>query len=139
MSKVVLADAGALVALLDRGDAHHAWAQDCFRKMPSALHTCEPVLTETLHLLRRAPPSDRALLALWGRDILRVTCAAENDKKILAQTVARYGKVPMSFADACLVRMSELHSDCVVWTTDSDFKIYRRHGRQVIPVLTPRE
>jgi predicted nucleic acid-binding protein len=45
--------------------------------------------------------------------------------------------VPMDFADACLVRLSEIHAKSLVWTTDSDFNIYRRHGRQVVPVMAP--
>jgi hypothetical protein len=43
----------------------------------------------------------------------------------------------MSLADACLVRMSELYSDSVVLTTDSDFNVYRRNRRQIIPTLMP--
>jgi hypothetical protein len=45
----------------------------------------------------------------------------------------------MSLADGCLVRMSELAADGVVFTLDSDFRIYRRHGRQKIPLLMPAE
>jgi hypothetical protein len=43
----------------------------------------------------------------------------------------------MSLADACLVKMTELHEDCTVMTLDGDFLVYRRHGRQIIPVLMP--
>jgi uncharacterized protein len=49
----------------------------------------------------------------------------------------KYADVPMSLADACLVRMSETLPDPAVLTTDSDFKIYRRHSRQVVPCLLP--
>jgi hypothetical protein len=35
------------------------------------------------------------------------------------------------------VRMTELQHNCILMTTDSDFRIYRRNGRQVIPVLIP--
>jgi hypothetical protein len=42
----------------------------------------------------------------------------------------------MSLADACLVRLSELRADSEVMTLDGDFTIYRRHGRQVIPLIT---
>ena len=49
----------------------------------------------------------------------------------------RYASMPMSVADACLVRMSEVSSDCVIFTTDSDFNVYRRHGNQIIPVIIP--
>ncbi len=55
----------------------------------------------------------------------------------LAKLMERYGSVPMSFADSCLVRMSELIPRAVVATLDSDFRVYRRHGRQVIPLLMP--
>jgi len=46
--------------------------------------------------------------------------------------------VPMSFADACLVRMSELALQSVVLTLDSGFKRYRRNRRHVVPVIAPR-
>ena len=45
--------------------------------------------------------------------------------------------LPMSLADACLVRMAELHSGSTVLTVDSDFTVYRMHGRRVIPVILP--
>ncbi len=49
----------------------------------------------------------------------------------------KYADVPMSLADACLVRMTETLADPVVVTTDTDFRVYRRHSRQVIPCLMP--
>jgi predicted nucleic acid-binding protein len=52
--------------------------------------------------------------------------------------LAKYADVPMSFADACLVRMTETLNDPVLLTTDADFRIYRRHGRQAIPCVMPR-
>jgi predicted nucleic acid-binding protein len=59
--------------------------------------------------------------------------------KSLANLLTKYANVPISLADACLVRMSELHENSVVFTFDRDFKLYRRHGRQVIPTLMPPE
>ncbi len=55
----------------------------------------------------------------------------------LAKLMARYENVPLSYADACLVRLSETVPQSVVATLDADFKVYRRNGRQVIPLLTP--
>jgi uncharacterized protein len=49
----------------------------------------------------------------------------------------KYSDVPMSLADACLVRMSETLADPVILTTDEDFRVYRRHGRQIVPCLMP--
>lgn len=51
----------------------------------------------------------------------------------------RYSEVPMSLADACLVRMVELLDDAAVMTVDADFRIYRRSGRNVIPLIAPEE
>jgi predicted nucleic acid-binding protein len=51
--------------------------------------------------------------------------------------IDKYDDVPMSLADACLVRMSELAADPLVLTTDADFRIYRRNGRQMIACLLP--
>jgi hypothetical protein len=51
--------------------------------------------------------------------------------------MARYASVPMSLADSCLVRMSEIYPDSRVLTLDSDFRVYRRNGRQMIPMIAP--
>lgn len=57
--------------------------------------------------------------------------------EVVRSLMARYANVPMSLADACLVRMSELYDDSLVLTTDSDFTVYRRHRNQTIPTLMP--
>ena len=51
--------------------------------------------------------------------------------------LAKYANVPMSLADACLVRMSETLADPLLLTTDDDFRIYRRHSRQIVPTVMP--
>lgn len=49
----------------------------------------------------------------------------------------KHASVPMNLADACLVRMTETLPDPLLLTTDGDFRVYRRHGRHVVPCLTP--
>jgi hypothetical protein len=49
----------------------------------------------------------------------------------------KYENVPISFADACLVRMTEIVAEPLVLTTDTHFRIYRRNGRQVVPCVLP--
>jgi len=49
----------------------------------------------------------------------------------------KYRDFPISLADACLVRMSELYNQSYVATLDADFSIYRRLGREPISLLTP--
>jgi len=132
-----LADTGALVALLDRADLHHAWAVDCFKTLTPPLITCESVVAETLHLLGDLPPSISALVRLYRDELLSVRFDFKAEASAVWRLVQKYGDLPMDLADACLVRMTELHAECFVWTTDSDFRIYRRHGRQAIPLLSP--
>ena len=52
--------------------------------------------------------------------------------------LARYRDVPMDLAEACLVRLSEIHADCVLVTAGSDFRdVYRRYGRRATPTMMP--
>ena len=71
------------------------------------------------------------------RGVLRIALELEDEAPALASLMRRYKNIPMSLADACLVRMSELREPITVLTTDSDFRVYRRNGRAVIPVLMP--
>ena len=137
MTPAILADAGPLVALFNPTDAFHGWALARFREFTQPLETAEPVLAECLHLLRRVPGGVGKLLVLWERGQLVISFSAELEKKAVSSLMKRYADVPISLADACLVRLTEIHSRSKVWTLDADFGIYRRNGRQTIPVITP--
>ena len=50
----------------------------------------------------------------------------------------RYQSVPMSLADACLVRMSDTYSQTSILTLDNDFRIYRKNRNQEISVIMPQ-
>jgi predicted nucleic acid-binding protein len=132
-----IADAGVLVALLVRGDQHHAWATEQARSIAWPLQTCEAVLAEAAHLLRRGG-ADETVLAEWlERGLLRIPFRLETESAAVKALMRAYRNVPMSLADACLVRMAELDGRATVWTTDSHFKIYRRLGQQLIPLVAP--
>jgi uncharacterized protein len=135
--KQYLADTGALVALLDRADKHHDWAVSCFKTLRPPLLTCEAVLAETLHLLSDLPRSSAALERLYSEGVVRVEFDFSAHASSVWRLIEKYADLPMDFADACLARMTEIKSDSIVWTTNSHFKIYRRHGRQAIRLLTP--
>jgi predicted nucleic acid-binding protein len=132
-----LVDTGALVALLDRSDALHGWAVEVFRTLRPPLLTCEAVLAEAWHLLGDAPPSREALARLHRDGIIRVAFDFETEASAVWRLLGKYGDMPMDYADACLVRMSEIHASPQVWTVDSDFLAYRRNGRQAIPLVYP--
>ena len=132
-----LLDTGPWVALHCRSDKHHAWAKAQFAQHPGPFLTCEAVVAKTCFLLARAGFDPAMALALIERGVVRVGMALGEELGAVKTLFERYDNVPASLADACLVRMSELYEPCRVLTLDSDFSIYRRHGRKVIPVIRP--
>jgi len=133
----VIVDTGPLVALIDESDQWHAWVQSTFHEILPPLITCEPVLTQACYLARRTDGGIPAVLELFQRGVACLAFDLHENFSPVSYLIQRYASVPMSLADACLVRMSELVSDSVVFTLDSDFHIYRRHKRQKIHLLIP--
>jgi predicted nucleic acid-binding protein len=137
VSPVAIIDAGPLTALLNPNDRWHDWALAALPRLPVPLLTSEAVLTETAYLLasRRGDP-DR-LFDLAEQGTLAIGIQFEQERTALRSLLRSYRDVPMSLADATLVRLSEMHDDCLVFTLDSDFLIYRRYRNKAIPVLIP--
>jgi predicted nucleic acid-binding protein len=126
-----------LVSFLASGVRHHAWTVEQWKRLRPPLLTCEPVLTEAAFLLKRDGRDADALFELLERGVIRIALAVEEERADLRALMQRYRNRPMSLADACLVRLSEIHPAGEVFTLDSDFHVYRRHGNKVIPVLMP--
>jgi len=137
VARNVVVDAGPLVAWLNARDAQHEWAKDQFGRLRPPVLTCEPVLAETGFLLQRVGGDGAAVPALVAKGVLRVAISVQEEAGQLHALMRRYRNVPMSLADACLVRLSELVDDVSIMTLDADFRVYRRKGRQVIPMLAP--
>jgi predicted nucleic acid-binding protein len=133
----VLVDTGPLVAILDASDSFHDWAAANLKVVQPPLITCEAVLSEVCFLLRRKPKALAAILLLLERRILEIRFSLAQEIDPVFGLLARFKDVPMSLADGCLVRLSELNPECLVFTLDNDFQIYRRHRRQKIPLLIP--
>jgi predicted nucleic acid-binding protein len=136
LARLTLVDAGPLVAFLHRNERHHRWSVDAFRSATGTLATCEAVLTEACFLLGPGSEASDGLIEQVETGRLRVEPMG-SEARALRALMKKYRDVPMSYADACLVRLSEKHSDSVVVTLDRDFEVYRRNGRQVIPVVAP--
>ena len=133
----VLIDAGPLAALTHARDQYHQWTRREADNLNPPFLTCEAVWSETWFLLRRHPLAQAKLLRLLEEGLIQIRFNASGETARLTELLRRYANVPMSVADACLVRMSEMHDDGVVFTTDSDFNIYRRNGNRFIPVVLP--
>jgi predicted nucleic acid-binding protein len=122
-----------LVAYLDRSDHHHAWAREVMGTLTEPVVTCDAVLAEVAFLLQRGGIAAGLLLRTIERGVLVSRFESMREAQSLRVLLERYENVPMSFADACMVRLSELHPRAEVWTTDSDFTIYRRNRRSPNP------
>ncbi len=138
MTSRVIVDAGPLVAYLNRRDTWHDWAAAQLSDIEPPLVTCEAVIAEAAFLLRGDDRGPDALLELLDRGIVVTRFQLGDEIEHVRRLMKRYRDVPMSLADACLVRMTEERRDARVLTLDSDFRRYRRLGRQVIPLICPR-
>jgi predicted nucleic acid-binding protein len=128
-----IADTGLIVALLAGDDPCHGWAVEAFRAH-SPFYTCDSVLAEACSFFTTAMP---VLKLVACGDLILEFNLAEEMANVLA-LVSKYSDQPMDLADACVVRMSEQHAHCKIWTVDrTDFRTYRRHGRQVVPCEFP--
>jgi len=137
MTQPAIVDTGPLVAFLDRREAQHAWAAETASSLALPWRTCEAVLAECWHLLRRAPEAQDALLALVEEGLLSVDFALAREIAPVRALRRKYRDLPMSLADACLVRLAERFDDHAVCTLDSDFAVYRKHGREPLSLLMP--
>jgi len=133
----LILDTGPLVAFLNRRDRYHEWAKRRLAEAEPPVLSCEAVLTEACHLLRATSGGPDAVFALLDSGLVIVPFRLEGEIEPLRRLLARYRDLPISLADACLVRLAELEADPVVLTLDSHFSVYRIHGRQAIRALSP--
>ena len=137
MIEKVILDTGPLVALLDAGDKTHDWTIRQFQQITGPLLTCESVLAEAMYLLRSLRPAQEKILEWIERSVLLCPFTLADEAAQVRRLWKKYADVPMSLADACLVRMAEKFDDHAICTLDSDFTVYRKHGREPIPLITP--
>ena len=113
------------------------WAKQQFSAHPGPFPTCEAVVAETCFLLARSGFDASKALALIELGVVRIGMTLAEQLASVNALFRRYDNLPASLADACLVRMSELYEPSQFLTLDSNFHIYRRHGRKVVSVICP--
>jgi len=129
-----IADAGLIVALLNRDDRHHKWALEIARTVSEPLLTCEAVLSEAAFQVG----SIQWVLGLVREGFLKIAFDLSRNFEEVVELAERYQDRTPDLADLCLIRMSEIHGRLPVLTVDEkDFRIYRRNGRDVIPIVCP--
>ena len=130
MAAPVLVDAGPLVAFLLAGDQYHDWATTQFARLHDPLFTCEAVISEAMFLVEHFEPAHEKFCAMMETGEIRLAFNLREQLPSVLELIRRYRDVPMSLADACLVRMAELHDRSKVFTLDAHFRAYRKHRRQ---------
>ena len=138
MRSGVLLDTGPLVAYLIERDAYHDWAIDTFAGLDPPAITCEPVLTEAAFLVVRNGQPATLVLDYALESEMRIGLQLEREMQIIRDLIRRYAKVPMSLADACLVRLAEM-TGLPICTLDRDFAIYRVGRRRSLTLIMPSD
>ncbi len=132
-----IVDTGPLVAFFDRAEQHHRWVAERVEQLEAPLLVCEPVLAEAMYLLARYSRAQDALFELLQNGALNIAFRIEEHVGALRKLLQKYRDTPMSLADACVVRMAEIHERHAVLTLDSDFSVYRKHGRVPLTLIHP--
>lgn len=135
--KRVVIDTGPVVAFLNKSDQYHDWAVTQFSQLQPPFLTCESVVSEVCFLLRYIENGQQNVLKLLERELIQTPFKLESEISIIMRLIKKYKNIPMSLADACLVRMSEQITNSIICTLDSDFKVYRKEKRKIIPLIIP--
>jgi predicted nucleic acid-binding protein len=133
----VILDTGPLVAFLNRRDRYHPWALEHWGQIQPAMLTCEAVISEACYLLGATGSGIDSVMQLIQRKIIAVSFHLDEHIQPVKSLLLKYRSVPMSLADACLVKMSELHPESRIFTLDSGFNLYHKNRRRIIPTIMP--
>jgi uncharacterized protein len=137
MTNTIIIDTGPLVAYLNYNDKYHGWAKKRFQEIVSPLLTCQAVISEACFLTRNIPNGRETILEMIERNLIQTELNLNLEAKSIKQLIHKYKNVPMSLADACLVRMAELHEGAKIFTLDKDFDIYRKNKNTMLDCITP--
>ena len=135
--ETVILDASPLVAYFDTGEEYHEWCVQQFESLHPPLLSCEAAIAEAVYLVESRGGDSARIFEFLRDGLIQLPFRLESEVQAVVALRRRYADVPMSLADACLLRLSETRTNARVFTLDRDFKIYRRYGRQVIPLIFP--
>ena len=133
----VLVDTGFLVAMYDRHEPHHDLCVRVYDSVSSQLVTCEPVISEALHLLRTFPAAIRAILLSVDEGVLSIPFTLTQSSRAVLEIMEKYSDIPADFADSCLIHMANELDTGDIFTLDSDFKHYRWRRKRRFNLLVP--
>ena len=107
MTRIII-DTGPIVAFLNKRDRFFTWANVTFNMLEPPVYTCEPVVSEACFLLRNIEGGSVAVAELIERKLVEIDFDMSGEIQAVKKLMSKYANVPMSLADACLVRMAEI-------------------------------
>lgn len=134
----VLLDTSAIVAMLDRSEAHHEVCATTALEVSGSLVTCEAVIAEACHLLRGVSGAREAILENVERGTFQIPFTLAASAQPVRKLLAKYRRVPMDLADACLVEMADTLDTGRILTLDDDFDVYRWRTNRAFERLVRR-
>ena len=127
-------DAGPLIAALNSRDEHHRWACETLERLGPPFYSCPEAMAEAAAMTGQPAA---IVEMIHAEEIILHFDLSDQTAAVLA-LLKKYRDRDMDLADACIVRMTELMRDSRVVTLDrADFAVYRRNGRELIPVIVP--
>jgi uncharacterized protein len=132
---MVLVDAGPLIALIHKDDAHHARCVSAFQSLTEPLATVWPAFTEAMYLLSFSRNAQEALWEMVEREVVELLALEARDLSRMRELMKKYCDLPMDLADAALVAVGEREKIRRILTLDRrDFEVYRpaKLGRFII-------
>ena len=137
MKRNVIIDSSVLAALLNKNDTYHQWAVTQLKEIQPPLLTCEAIISEVSFLIGRKQQGINVIFNYLKSGIIELPFCFSSEYVAIEKLMLKYNNVPMSFADACLVRMSEQYRNSCVFTLDADFLVYRKNANEIISLIYP--
>jgi predicted nucleic acid-binding protein len=131
----VLLDTGVIVALLDRSERAHQACKEALSSLSGPLATCEAVIAEACYLLRHQAGAAEAILENVERGMFVIPFRLDESARDIRTLMKRYARVPMDFADACLVALADALGTGRILTLDGDFRVYRWRRTRTFELL----
>lgn len=133
----VLVDTSYLIAIYNRKDRYHRECMLLNDSLTRPLVTCEPVIAEASHMLRRTPEAVASILASIQQNLLLVPFTLSRSASLVAALLEKYRDTPADLADACLIQMADELDTADILTLDSDFLHYRWRKTRPFNLLIP--
>lgn len=134
---MILVDTAPLIALIDRGQKHHALCLKTYKTIDQPMLTTWCCFTEAMYFLYqlRGWQAQQTLWQFLNKGALQIHTTTDSEMLRMQQLMERYQDTPMDIADASLVATAESQNLRRIFTLDSDFYVYRFQDNQAFIVI----